>query len=580
MLASFLQYPHIPITNGQTEESSIPFGYFFNSAPEANFGPDTLACLDQLHSDMMNAPDRPDLQKCDAPAILTYFGQFLCHDISGLTESDMAPPLPGISGQFEPQSRAAVVARLCNARSGGLDLDCLYGKEGDTGNAALNKLNGLLRYPKDRAMMWIGTYGDLDRRVRFPEHDKGGDLLRLERLIASGAFTEADVDALPQAHRVLFRLSDGSLNLSRAIIGDSRNDDSLMLAQLHLAFLRFHNRMVQAWPKPRTAGDENEVFNWARAQVRRVYQWLVLHVWLPSLCDPAVVTQILAAGPVLYDHFLQNHGLPEGGLLPMPLEFSMACMRIGQSTERPRYDWNQNYGQADKALSNSAGLDQLFALTSTGVQPSAPLDPHHPMFGKSARLPGRWGADWDRLVHPAPAHPNRCMSPINTELSDSQARMGLKADPSAVHTSLAGHLRRGALLNLPSAQAVQAGLASLGLAVSPLTTDQLPSGATGASVMRGGFEHETPLWFYTLKEAEVMGRGQHLGPLASHIIAGTLIGLIWRGDAPVLDVVGSDNGRWHPADGPRVSGQVVDSFPALMRAALLMENPDFSADLT
>jgi hypothetical protein len=56
--------------------------------------------------------------------------------------------------------------------------------------------------------------------------------------------------------------------------------------------------------------------------------------------------------------------------------------------------------------------------------------------------------------------------------------------------------------------------------------------------------------------------------------------LIWRGDDPVLDTEGSDNGRWHPADGPRVSGQVVDSFPALMRAALMMDNPEFSADLT
>ena len=33
---------------------------------------------------------------------------------------------------------------------------------------------------------------------------------------------------------------------------------------------------------------------------------------------------------------------------------------------------------------------------------------------------------------------------------------------------------------------------------------------------------------------------------------------------------GSDGGRWHPADGVRPAGEVVDSLQALLRAALLL----------
>jgi len=438
-------------------------------------------------------------------------------------------------------------------RSGQLDLDSLYGSEQDTGNAALNKLNGLLRFPKDRAMMWIGTYGDLDRRVRFPEADPGGDLLRLDHLISTGAFSEADVDALPLTYRQLFRHPDGSLNLSRAIIADARNDENLFLAQLHLAFLRFHNRVVQQWPRPRRAGDENDVFLWARAQVRRFYQWLILNVWLPSICDPRIVREILADGPRLYDAFLTSREWIEGDPLPIPLEFSTACFRFGHSMVRDTYDWNKNFGRgSNPILPLGADFDHLVLFTgSVSRWPGNTVSgrpAREPMDGLGPKLPGRWGADWDRLVHPMSASAERSARRIDTVFGDPITRMEKHGSDRVARNPTAQNLRRGMMQNLPSAQSVIEGLAAVGLNVAALTEVQIASGATGDAIMAGGFDTETPLWFYTLKEAEILGAGQRLGPLGSHIVAGTLIGLIFRGPDPVWTEPGSHEGRWHPVD--------------------------------
>jgi hypothetical protein len=37
---------------------------------------------------------------------------------------------------------------------------------------------------------------------------------------------------------------------------------------------------------------------------------------------------------------------------------------------------------------------------------------------------------------------------------------------------------------------------------------------------------ETPLWYYVLKEAEVLAAGAHLGPVGGRIVAEVLLGLL------------------------------------------------------
>jgi hypothetical protein len=63
----------------------------------------------------------------------------------------------------------------------------------------------------------------------------------------------------------------------------------------------------------------------------------------------------------------------------------------------------------------------------------------------------------------------------------------------------------------------------------PLTPAQLAGGPDGKVAHDRKLTKETPLWFYLLKEAEAAGKGRHLGPVGSRILAEVFVGLL-QGD--------------------------------------------------
>jgi hypothetical protein len=57
-----------------------------------------------------------------------------------------------------------------------------------------------------------------------------------------------------------------------------------------------------------------------------------------------------------------------------------------------------------------------------------------------------------------------------------------------------------------------------------------------------GFERSTPLWYYVLREAEIVAEGLHLGPVGGRIVAEVLIGLLQADESSYL----STQPRWRP----------------------------------
>jgi len=51
-----------------------------------------------------------------------------------------------------------------------------------------------------------------------------------------------------------------------------------------------------------------------------------------------------------------------------------------------------------------------------------------------------------------------------------------------------------------------------------------------------GFERDTPLWYYVLKEAEVIGDGLHLGPVGGRIVAEVFVGLLQSDPGSFLSI--------------------------------------------
>lgn len=564
------------------------FDFLFPDASDFPYDAETPAKLQVFQKALFDHSDPEDLNNSDLPPVFTYLGQFIDHDITHQVIRDQAQAvviaITGSDGGFQPQPRDAVVKAVMNQRSGRLDLDCLYGPDIPTGHASYDKLIRLMRMPQDPAKMRLGhlspSLGGIPDSLPF---DEAADLPRLGQLMTPDSgpvlFSLEDFQALPKPIRKALSKpapqggddQPDAPNPHAAVIGDARNDQNLFVAQLHVAFLRYHNRMVDALRDLGYSSDPEVLFTKAREQVCLHYQWLVLNVFLPAICDPVALQQVRTSGAAVYAALLDRSDHHPGQAFPIPIEFAVAGFRFGQSMVRGTYDWNSSFGHKG-AILPSASFDLLFAFTGQGA---------NPMAGKKS-LPQNWVIDWRRAALPNSEFANRSARRIDTNVALSlQEPLDEAAGflPSTAKPAMTENrnlsvrtLKRGIRMNLPSAQACIAALnAAHDTGIRPLSRDELTTGHAGQALEDAGFVDHTPLWFYTLKEAEQRHAGLRLGALGTHLVAGTIAGLIIHDPKSYWNRPGSHEGRWHPIDGVRASGQMVDSIPALLRAALLLE---------
>jgi hypothetical protein len=549
-----------------------PFAYYFQTAPDAPDTADMPAKLDVLAEAMIEATGDPELQNSNIPPIFTYFGQFIDHDITANTDRDGSISI--IDGvQLPPLPRSKVTSELFNLRNGALELDSLYG-DGPNQGPFSAKLARLMRHPTFRDKMRIGVPSTPDgNRPPLPA-DPAADLLRLGRLVGadpSRHITPADLQSLDPALRSNFVGADGKPIIQKAIIGDARNDENLIVAQLHCAWLRFHNRMVDFSHESGSGFSGGDRFEWARERVRWHYQWLVVNSYLPTICDPAIVDRVKMSGAPLYRAFFSAHGTSSAKRMPMPLEFSVAGFRFGHSMVRGVYDHNRFFGRAEGGSTpfiDGAPFGLLFDFTGNGRPPMpAPQ-------GVQAALPTNWIIEWERFVRADPSFPDRSARRIDTRLAPPLSTLNNESDGVFKHLAKR-NLRRGHRLNLPSAQDCIASINAKhlygGTALYALDEAAISSGPTSDAVRNGGFEKRTPLWFYVLKEAEETAEGAHLGALGSTIVAETLIGLIINDPTSYWNQAGSDHGRWHPKDAVRTGRPAIDSLAGMLTAAGLLD---------
>ncbi|MGI8564669.1 MAG: peroxidase family protein [Candidatus Dormibacter sp.] len=283
-----------------------------------------------------------------------------------------------------------------------------------------------------------------------------------------------------------------------AIAGDPRNDENLIVSQLHLAFLRFHNTVVTDVRAELGSGHTtDELFAEAQRTVRWHYQWLILHEFLPKTVGQATIDDVLNNG-LKYFRWRHNPYIP--------VEFSVAAYRFGHSQARPSYRANFGTSATDPS-------QQFFALL---FDPSA-VNPDDPTDLRGGRRAARRFIDWQTFFDfgDSRARPNK---KIDTILST--VLFHLLGQPPDSPTSLpTRNLLRGLTMGVPSGQRVAQAM-------------QLPQLAPGdlADLSLLHLQQSTPLWFYILREAAVTANGEHLGPVGGRIVAEVLAGLI-QGDS-------------------------------------------------
>jgi hypothetical protein len=285
----------------------------------------------------------------------------------------------------------------------------------------------------------------------------------------------------------------------RALIGDARNDENVIVAQLHLLFIRFHNAVVDHLAGEGTPADE--LFDRARRLVRRHYQWIVVREFLPTVvgADMAdeVITPVSAGTPTVRREFFTWKREPH-----IPREFSGAAFRFGHSMVRPEYGVKQIPPDAE-------GLHQI---------------PIFPELQGFRRIPERLVIDWERffeLPERAPPLPLQVQFSMQIDTSISPPLFKLPdGEPDLPRRNLV----RGRKLELPSGQAV-----ARRMHVPRLGDDELQLGAfEDDQTVQVALRRAAPLWFYILCEAGSKrgDAGAHLGPVGGRIVAEVLVGLL------------------------------------------------------
>ena len=252
----------------------------------------------------------------------------------------------------------------------------------------------------------------------------------------------------------------------RAVIGDPRNDENAIVSQLHLLFVRFHNRLV----------DELGTFAEARRILLRHYHWIVLHEYLRMVLGAPFT------GPRVHFTFTGDPFIP--------VEFSGAAFRFGHSMVRRDYGLRPLEEKAKPAFLIPDLLGSQ-ALTS-----------QREIF---------WGRFFEGL---GDEHP-QTSGTIDTKLSESLFDLR-EGEPVLARRTL----RRGVKLGLPSGQDLAEALGAAQLDQTDLHLGKVEDRRTKEALAAA-----TPLWYWILCEAEKAG-GEQLGELGRTIVGEVLLGLI------------------------------------------------------
>ncbi|GAB3517820.1 peroxidase family protein [Emticicia fontis] len=450
----------------------------------------------------------------------TYLGQFIDHDLT-----------------FDPASslqKRNDVNALVDFRTPRFDLDSVYG-----------------RGPDDQPYMYdsTGRYFQLGSQLFEGEKGKkmGHDLPRHQWEETDGKETKV---------------------FNRALIGDKRNDENVIISQLHGIFLKFHNRFAKE--------NKHLDFPEVQRQVRWHYQYVVLHDFLYQIAKKSVIESVLphliadSKPRSIYDYPPKLKFYKPRNEAFLPIEFAAAVYRFGHSMVRPIYRLNTKLKGGNippdptKPTEEERGVDGrqfIFAgIKGRGLNG----------FNK---FPKEWGIDWnlffDLSNDKQGRHGKDRTQPsykIDTSLVNPLAFLGefskndeldpldniKKLQPGSTNPKQPANLAlrnllRGMAMSLPSGQDI-----ALEMGLEPIKDDDLRVGKatnlkeynelpTLASIS-DDFKGKAPLWYYVLAEAQHEWKQNggkpethvQLGEIGSRIVVETFAGILMDDSHSIL----------------------------------------------
>ena len=546
------------------------FGRMFRTLPAADFTDNDLHKL--AHEGMTAEAEKSmiagklvrvataedvvdDEENFGIPAGYTYFGQFVDHDLT-------FDPASSLQGQNDPDG-------LTDFRTPRFDLDSLYG-----------------RGPSDEPFMYDGA---------------GKTFLLGKELTRGGTSTT------PKAHDLARAGND------RAIIGDKRNDENVIVSQLQGLFLRLHNRIVR--------DHASMPFIDVQREVRWHYQWVVVHDYLKRIVGEEMLHKVLphlkpgSSGNIHEDKPCLNFYHSKNNAF-IPVEFSVAAYRFGHSMVRPIYRLSAELGVDAADPTHTVGRQLIFASEgASGLNGFRSFD-------------SGWGIDWHlffemdatlsptdttkkgpKRVQPSYKIDTSLVNPLDflpefCKMKDGTRDLLLEDDKPVAQTDPLTHrpeipnlahrnLLRGRSMGLPSGQTVARAMGLVPLKDIEIVIGKANVGSTFGEKNKpatnrcitdygASFKGNAPLWVYVLAEAqnawsraaqavlksdgsnadEANAISVHLGPVGGRIVAETIVGLLLADSYSCL----SQDPTWKPQTSWMQHGKF--EMPQLVKAAI------------
>ena len=408
------------------------FGRLFPNLPGLSALPEDLRILANLMRD-----ENIRLPAADSKlyAGLTYFGQFIDHDITREKRTQLVDKkIPNVNS-------------LVNERTSWFDLDSCFGENNE----------------------FLNQDGKFDIAININGVE---DLLRN---------------------------TNGT-----AIIGDPRNEENLIISQLHLLFLKFYNKIFDEVKfknsqmfLPQLITESKKIFLWH-------YQYIVITQFLKDITGKYYcrLFDSKTNKPIIHQS-IKNLGAR------IPIEFSGAAYRFGHSIVRDGYYLNEQ-------------LD-LFPL----------FDPVIPDLVGFRSIPSNQKIDWRMFFPMAYTKGFQEWEGIDPFIVKSLFKLPIQVATGEPILPLRTMIRGADVYDLPSGQDLARAMGIeedeiLAVSKGNLVFQSIDGIAPqpDLDLLNAKFGESTPLFYYILMEAWVYGDSNSLGPLGSAIVGGVMLNLM------------------------------------------------------
>ena len=266
------------------------------------------------------------------------------------------------------------------------------------------------------------------------------------------------------------------------MIPDKRNDHNYILAQFHILFMMFHNKLYSEYTKNNKSNyTEKQIFDLVKKEVTYYWQWIIVNDILPRIVDNDILEAIFQKGTQIYKPNPVNE-------LFMPYEFIHAVSRFSHYIMPNRYNIAYDY---------HVSMNDIMKQTK-GVLPEYVID-------------------WNKFIHVDKQLPE----PQYCKKNDYSQTFNIYDNVGYVNM-IASDLVASNSYNLPSGQDI----------ADEIKFEKIPSSLMNKydhnQVLKNlSLIDKTPLLLYILKESEIYTDGHQLTGIGGKIFAETIIGMLF-----------------------------------------------------